>query len=184
MHFKNIKFFCYINSFDLNFISNLLKNTSIIYRNYQNPVDEKLILKIKNFCKKKGIKLYLSNNIKLAMKLNLDGAYIPSFNKNIEHNTYAIKKNFMLMGSAHNLKEIREKEKQRVKYIFISPLFYSKKNSSFLGIYRFLLLKKQTLVKTVCLGGINLNNIKKIKLLNINTIAGINLFNDENLKYL
>ena len=118
------------------------------------------------------------------MKLNLDGAYIPSFNKNIEHNTYAIKKNFMLMGSAHNLKEIREKEKQRVKYIFISPLFYSKKNSSFLGIYRFLLLKKQTFVKTVCLGGINLNNIKKIKLLNINTIAGINLFKDENLKYL
>ena len=45
MHFKNIKFFCYINSFDSDFISNLSKNTSIIYRNYQNPIDENLILK-------------------------------------------------------------------------------------------------------------------------------------------
>ena len=184
MHFKNIKYFCYINSFDLNFISNLSKNTSIIYRNYKNPIDENLILKIKNFCKKKGIKFYLSNNVKLAIKLDLDGAYLPAFNKNTEHNTYKMKKRFMLMGSAHNLREIREKEKQNVKLIFISPLFYSKKNTSFLGIYRFLKLKKQTLVKTVCLGGINLNNIKKIKLLNVSAIAGINLFNDKKLKYL
>ncbi len=184
MHFKNIKFFCYISSFDSNFISNLPKNTSIIYRNYENPSDENLILKIKNLCKKKSIKFYLSNNIKLAIKLNLDGAYIPSFNRNIEHNIYSMKKGFELIGSAHNLNEIREKEKQKIKYVFISPLFYSKKNDSFLGIYRFLKLKKLTFIKTVCLGGININNIKKIKLLNIGAVAGISLFKDKKFKYL
>ena len=184
MHFKNIKFFCYISSFDSNFISNLPKNTSIIYRNYENPSDENLILKIKKYCKKKRIKFLLSNNIRLAIKLDLDGAYIPSFNRNIEHNIYSMKKDFELIGSAHNLNEIREKEKQKIKYVFISPLFYSKKNDSFLGIYRFLKLKKLTFIKTVCLGGININNIKKIKLLNIGAVAGISLFKDKKFKYL
>ena len=184
MHVFFLKKYFFVDSFEPNLIKFQDKNTSIIYRNYKNPIDENLILKIKNFCKKKGIKFYLSNNVKLAIKLDLDGAYLPAFNKNTEHNTYKMKKRFMLMGSAHNLREIREKEKQNVKLIFISPLFYSKKSSSFLGIYRFLKLKKQTLVKTVCLGGINLNNIKKIKLLNVSAIAGINLFNDKKLKYL
>ena len=116
--------------------------------------------------------------------MNLDGAYIPSFNRNIDHNIYSMKKGFELIGSAHNLNEIREKEKQKIKYVFISPLFYSKKNDSFLGIYRFLKLKKLTFIKTVCLGGININNIKKIKLLNIGAVAGISLFKDKKFKYL
>ena len=69
--------------------------TTVIYRNYSSEtVNEKLILKIKNYCKKKGIKFYLSNNIQIAMKLDLDGAYIPSFNKNIKHLAFSFKKNW------------------------------------------------------------------------------------------
>ena len=56
----------------------------------------KIYFKIKNYCKKKGYKFYLSNNIKLAIKLRLDGAYIPSLIK-IKHLTYSYKKNFKLL---------------------------------------------------------------------------------------
>ena len=184
MHFKNIKFFCYINSYDLELINNLSKNTSIIYRNYTDPIDENLIKKIKNHCKKKGVKFYLSNNIKLAIKHNLNGAYIPAFNKDILHNAYSMKKDFELIGSAHTLKEIREKEKQNVNSIFLSPLFSSKKNSQFLEIYKFLNLKKKNLKKIVCLGGITFNNIKRTTLLNVDAIAAISLFKDKKFKYL
>ena len=48
------------------------------------------------FCKRKGIKLYLSNNIQLAIKLGFDGAYIPAFNKSLRHLNYKIKKNFKI----------------------------------------------------------------------------------------
>ena len=41
-------------------------------------------------------------------------------------------------------------------------------------------LMKLTDKKIACLGGININNIKKIKMLNLDTIAGIRLFDDEN----
>ena len=120
----------FINKFDTNNLSKQDQKTIIIYRNYKtNAYDEKLILRIKNYFKKKNIKFYLSNNIKLAIKLNLDGAYIPSFNKNTTHLAYPFKKNFNIVGSAHNLKEIKFKEKQKVNKIFLSSLF--KKNKIF-----------------------------------------------------
>ena len=76
----------FINKFDTNNINKQDKQTTIIYRNYSNnSLDRKLVLKIKEYCKKKSIKFYLSNDIKLAIKLGLDGAYIPSFNKSFKH---------------------------------------------------------------------------------------------------
>jgi thiamine-phosphate pyrophosphorylase len=165
----------FINKFDTNNINNQDKQTAIIYRNYSlNIKNEDLILKIKNHCKKRRIKFYLSNNIKLALKFNLDGAYIPSFNKNTNHLAYSYKKNFDLIGSAHNQKEIRIKERQGVNKIFISSLF--KKNKNFLGINKFKLLSKMTKLDVVALGGISKKNLKKLSLLYDPDFAGISYF--------
>jgi thiamine-phosphate pyrophosphorylase len=165
----------FINKFDINILGKIDKQTIIIYRNYSfknNEVDK--ILKIKDFCKKKKIKFYLSNNIKLGLKLNLDGAYIPSFNKSLKHLSYAFKKNFELIGSAHDLRQIRIKENQLVKKIFLSSLF--KKNKNYLGIYKFNLIKNLTTKKIVALGGISKKNIKILKILNCREFAGISFF--------
>ena len=166
----------FINKFDTNNINNQDKQTVIIYRNYSSNIknNEDLILKIKNYCKKKRIKFYLSNNIKLATKLDLDGAYIPSFNKNTNHLAYSYKKNFDLIGSAHNLKEIRIKEKQGVKKIFLSSLF--KKNKNFLGINKFKILSNLTKINVVALGGITKCNLKKLNFLDCSEFAGISYF--------
>ena len=173
MH-KDIKYY-FINKFETNYIDKQDSETIIIYRNYSTEkANNNIIIKIKNYCKKKGIKFYLSNNIKLAIKLNLDGAYIPSFNKNTKHLAYSLKKKFKIVGSAHNLKEIRNKEIQKVERIFISSLF--KKNKNFLGINRFRSLSKLTKKKVVVLGGISKNNKKKINLIDQTDFAGISYF--------
>ena len=165
----------FINKFDTNNINKQDKLTTIIFRNYsKKTLDENLILKIKRYCKKKLIKFYLSNDIKLAIKLNLDGVYIPSFNKSTKHLSYSYKKNFKIIGSAHNLREIRIKEIQKVDKIFISSLF--KKNKNFLGINRFKLLSKLTNKNVVVLGGLSKRNKKKISLLNQSEFAGISFF--------
>ena len=165
----------FINKFETNYIDKQDKQTIIIYRNYSSEIaDVKLILEIKKYCKKKGIKIYLSNNIKLAIKLDLDGAYIPSFNKNTKHLSYSIKKNFKIVGSAHNLKEIRIKEIQKVNKIFLSSLF--KKNKNYLGINRFKILSKLTSKDIVVLGGISEKNLKKLNLLNQSRFTGISYF--------
>ena len=165
----------FINKFETNNIDNQDKETIIIYRNYSKKAhDVKLILKIKKYCKKKGIKFYLSNNIKLALKLDLDGAYLPSFNKSLKNLNYSYKKKFEIIGSAHNLKEIRIKERQKVDKIFLSSLF--KKNKNYLGINKFKFLSNLTKKKIVVLGGITKENIKSLNLLNNSEFAGISYF--------
>ena len=170
-----IKKYYFINKFETNDIDRQDKQTAIIYRNYSSKLlNEEHIIRIKKYCKKKGIKFYLSNNIKLALKLNLNGAYIPSFNKSYKHLAYSYKKDFKLIGSAHNLKEIRNKETQNIENIFLSSLF--KKNKNFLGINKFKLLSNLTKKKVVALGGISKNNIDKLKLLTNSDFAGISFF--------
>jgi thiamine-phosphate pyrophosphorylase len=165
----------FISKFDTNNIGKQDKQTTIIYRNYSTKtIDETLILKIKKYCKQKSINFYLSNNIKLAIKLGLDGAYIPAFNNSLKHLAYSYKKNFKLVGSAHNLKEIKIKENQKVSKIFLSSLF--KKNNNFLGINKFKLLSKLTKKNVVVLGGISKKNKKKLSLVGQSDFAGISYF--------
>ena len=165
----------FINKFDTNYIDKQDKQTIIIYRNYSTKtLSEDLILTIKKYCNKKKIKFYLSNNIKLAIKLNLDGVYIPSFNKNFKHLSYSLKKNFKIIGSAHCLKEIRIKEKQKVEAIFLSSLF--KKNKNFLGINKFKKIAGLTRKHVIALGGISIKNQSKLNLLNQSDFAGISYF--------
>ena len=155
------KKYYFINKFDTNSIDRQDKKTIIIYRNYLSRIiDEKLIIKINKYCKKKGYKFFLSNNIRLAIKLDLDGLYLPAFNKSFKHLAYSYKKKFQIIGSAHNLKEIKIKEKQLADVIFLSSLF--KKNKNFLGLNKFKLLAKLTKKEVVALGGISKNNFKKL----------------------
>jgi thiamine-phosphate pyrophosphorylase len=175
MHINKIRKYYFINKLDTNNIDKQDKKTTIIFRNYSaKKVSQTLILKIKRYCKKKSIDFYLSNNIRLAIKLGLDGAYIPAFNNSLKHLAYSYKRNFKLVGSAHNLKEIKIKENQNVSKIFISSLF--KKNKNFLGINKFKLLSKLTKKNIVVLGGISKKNKRKLSLVGQYDFAGISYF--------
>ena len=170
-----VRKYYFINKFDTNNIDKQDKQTTIIYRNYSSkPLDQTLILDIKKYCRKKSIKFFLSNNIKLAVRLDLDGVYIPSFNKNKQHLSFSFKKKFSIIGSAHSNKEIKIKENQKVEILFLSSLF--KKNKNYLGINRFKLLSQLSTKKIIALGGISSVNLKKLKLLNCFGFAGISYF--------
>lgn len=173
-----LKPYHFITSFKEGEIANLDDKITIIYRNYKTPIKENTLKKIKDECKKSGKKFFLSNNVKLAIKLKLDGAYIPSFNKSLNLK-YRVKNNFKLIGSAHNLKEIRIKEKQGVETIFLSPVFQIKKRSFFLNTLKFNFLSNMTNKKVVALGGINEKNINKVKLLNCSGYASIKYFKNK-----
>jgi thiamine-phosphate pyrophosphorylase len=174
MHNKILNKYYFIDKFVQSHIDKQDNKTIIIYRNYSQNLDEKLIIKIKNYCKKKGNKFFLSNNIKLAIKLDLDGAYIPSFNKSKRHLSYSLKKKFIILGSSHNVYEMRTKELQNVELIFLSSLF--KKNKNYLGINRFKLLSLLTTKQLIVLGGVSSSNLKRLNLINCLGFAGISFF--------
>ena len=175
MHIKLLTKYYFINTLDTNNLKKQDKETIIIYRNYSSSnIKISKLIKLKNFLKKKGNKFFLANNFRLALKLGLDGVYIPSFNKDFNHLAYSTCLNFTVVGSAHNLKEIRIKELQQIQNIFISSVF--KKNKNYLGLNKFKILGKYTKKKIVALGGISKKNVKQIKLTNASSIAGISYF--------
>ena len=58
MHNKILNKYYFINKFDQSHIDKQDKEITIIYRNYDQDVDQKLILRIKSYCKKKVINSY------------------------------------------------------------------------------------------------------------------------------
>ena len=174
MHRNLPRQYYFIEKFNKKILENQSTETAIIYRNYSKNINKPEILKIREFCKKNKLKIFLSNNFKLALKLNLDGAYIPSFNNSFNHLSFNIKKNFIILGSAHSLKEIRMKELQKVDAIFLSSIF--KKNKNYLGLFKFLNLKSLSTKDIIALGGISQNNKKKLNIINICGFAGISYF--------
>ena len=170
---KSPLFFLFINNYNLNELSNLKNNINLIYRNYEEKIDINSIKKIQAFCKKTNRKLFIANDFKVAFKLDLDGVYLPSFNQHLNIIGKSRKRNFKIIGSAHNIKEINIKEKQGCKIIFLSPLFNVSKNKQSLGVIKFNLITLNQNLKFVALGGINAINYKKIYLTKSIGIAGI-----------
>ena len=87
-------------------------------------------------------------------KAKADGIYIPAFNKSKKFLNLE-KKNIIIIGSAHNQKEIQEKILQKCKAVFLSPAFYVEKSEKYLGIYKFNSLSRTRKISILALGGIN-----------------------------
>ena len=161
----------YIDKFDKDEIHKLDKSINIIYRNYSKEFNTIEVLELVSLCKKQRRKVYISNNLKIALRFNFDGVYIPSFNKILKYKN--IKKKFDIIGSAHNIKEIINKDLQGCTKIFLSPIFKTKKNRNHLGIMKFNIIKLSTKKDIIALGGISEENIKCLKMCNIKGFAGI-----------
>jgi thiamine-phosphate pyrophosphorylase len=170
-HLSNIYYF--IKDFNRNEILNLDKNINIIFRNYELKEKEPLLLQIKDFCKKINRKLFLANNLNIALKLNLDGLYIPSFNNILKYKNINKRRNFKLIGSAHNKVELRTKKLQGCSQIFLSPIFKTQKNKYYLGTVKFNSINLNNTTKIIALGGINNLNLKKLKLTKVSGFASI-----------
>ena len=175
MHISNLKKYYFIDDFNPIHLKDLDKNISLIWRSKNNKDNLKTIYKLANFCRKNKRNLILSNNVKLALKLKLNGAYISARNKDYRFNSYKFRKNFKLIGSAHNIIEINVKKAQKIDEIFISPIF-KYKNKSPLGIHRIRYFFEDNSYKKIALGGINKKNINLLSLIKFSGFAGISLF--------
>tara|TARA_Y100001970_G_scaffold227976_1_gene282240 strand:- start:1093 stop:1653 length:561 start_codon:yes stop_codon:yes gene_type:complete len=175
MHKNILKQFVFLDQYNSSIFKNNKSNLGVIYRNYHSKKRETELIKIAEACKKKRFKLFVSNDIKLALKVKAEGIYIPSFNRTERFNNLS-KTNLKIIGSAHNQKEIKEKIKQKCTHLFLSPIFFVNKRNNFLGIYKFNSLARVNKVTFYALGGINENNINKLKLINIKGFGGISIF--------
>ena len=156
---------------------NLLKFNDIniiinVNNNNKNSLDNEI--SIINFAKKNKIPFLFKNNIRKCIKYNSDGIFIDSINKETIKSTL-FKKNFLIIGAAHNQLEYYFKKRQNCKIIALSPIFNNPKFSKYetLGPIKFNLITQSWGASTdLCaLGGINETNIKKIILTKATAIA-------------
>lgn len=183
---KNLeKYYCFINDINNEIKNNILKfkNISLIYRPTQQQLNNLNFVEIKKFCKKNSIKLYGYDNHKIVTKNNLQGLVVSShYNRQII-NPY-FKDKFKLIGIAHNQIEYFNKYKQGCSVIMLSPLFYNKKFSlnKILSPIKFKLITSNWKTDICALGGLNLNNIKKLKLIKLDAIGFCSLISTQKIK--
>ena len=175
MHKYLPNFFIFLDQYNNQIFKNKNLNIGVIYRNYNAKNREKELIKISRLCKKKRYQLFVSNDIKLALKVKAEGIYIPAFNKTKKYLNLE-KKNIKILGSAHNQKEIYAKIQQNCSGVFLSPIFFVKKSKSFLGLHRFNYLSHMNNTNIYALGGISNENIRKLKLLYTKGFGGIRIF--------
>ena len=136
----------------------------------KDKIDE--LIQFRKQCKSKKIKFYIANNLKLCVLLKSDGIYLSSYNHSFKQLNLR-KSNFDIIGSAHNFQEIYFKIKQGCTYILMSKLFmvdYDKK-SPFIGAVKYNQYLLNIYKKLIPLGGINYNNLTKLKNLNCEGFA-------------
>ena len=145
---------------------------NIIYRNNKKLEDLHRLRIFRKECKSKDIKFFVANDYILSSKLKADGIYLSAYNKDLKYLNY-MKSNFIIIGAAHNIKEINLKIKQGCKYILLSRLFQVsyKPEMNYLGINKFNFYASNIFKKIVALGGINTSNINKMKIVNCDSFA-------------
>ena len=136
----------------------------IIYRKIGKFEEVAELLKYRKRCKSKNIKFFVANDLVLAVRLGSDGVYLSAKNRSFK-TLNLNRKNFNIIGSAHNIKEINLKKKQGCKYILLSRLFRVtyKPNLSYLGVNKLNTYIINIDKNIFPLGGINFSNLNKLK---------------------
>ena len=125
-------------------------------------------------------KLYIANNFKYLRYKAVNGIYISSYNKTIY--PPKIKKNQIIIGSAHNIKEIFEKIRAGCSVVFLSPVYQTTKlTKRNWGIVKFLLIAQLFSIKIYPLGGIEKN--RNVRNFGIKGICGIRYFEGLNASF-
>jgi thiamine-phosphate pyrophosphorylase len=181
-----IQFYFFTNILNEILSKNIIKfkNLCIIYKP-EKDISKNIIqiLKIKNFCKKNKVKFYIADDYKLANKFAANGIFLSNTNKSFIK-PIQLKNGFNIIGSVHNTFEYWIKNRQNCNEIMLSPIFFNAKYSSnkILGITRFNLMSINWSLKLCALGGINLDNLRKLKISKASSIAFISLIYSPEIK--
>ena len=179
------RYYCFIDDINNEIKINILKfrNISLIFKPKQKQLNSLNFIKIKNFCKKNNIKLYGYDNHKIVTQNKLRGLVISSNYKRQILNPY-FKDQFKIIGIAHNQIEYFNKYRQGCSVTMLSPLFFNKKFSlnKILGPIKFRLITSNWKTDICALGGLNLNNSKKLKLIKLNAIGFYSMILNQKLK--
>ena len=148
--------------------------TCIQLREKNLPYEQflKRALLIRKICKKRNITFIVNDNIKIAIDSDADGVHIGQDDLNILEARKLIG-NKILGISVQTVNQAIEAEKYGASYLGIGAIFstQTKHDASIVAINTLKKISLTVSIPVVAIGGLNINNIKKLKSTGINGIA-------------
>ena len=176
-------------------LKKLPKNSNIIFRNYQlnNKIKLELAKDFKKNTQKFSHNFIVGKDFILANKISAHGVHFSD--NDLKNNCLKIliyrrffgKKKLFFSFAIHNLKSLNFCKILQPDCLFISPVFAttSHQNSKFLGFYNFIKFRriinkkfKIDLLNIAPLGGINLQNLRRLNNIKIAKFGAIDFFSD------
>ena len=135
----------------------------------------KLIIgkKIQKLCKKYKVKYIINDDPLLAKEINADGCHLGQTDMNIVLARKVLKKHIIGITCHNSKKLIKKATKNKASYIALGAFFSTKtKRAKYKASIKVLnWAKKTTNIPIVAIGGIKLNNYKKLLLNKANFLA-------------
>ena len=158
--------------YPLKVLKKLPKKSGVIIRDYTN---KKIVNKEINQWRSRRLLTILKAG-KYSKTLYTDGIHYPQWLQ-----SSLMKRNAIKSISVHSAKDIRKSINIRANLVFISPIFEttSHKNKKGLGIIKLGLLVKLFKIPAIALGGINNDNVARLRGLPISGCAGIDVFSED-----
>ena len=151
------------------FLAKIPQNSGIVIRNYLSEDRLKIIEAIRRNSKRKNLTLLVGEKSNIIR--DISGLPLPKW----YYQKRKTNKKQILSISAHGIIDKRRIINSKADLIFLSPIFRTSSHlySRPLGTIKFGLIARQFSKPVIALGGINKNNIKKLKNLPIEGVAGI-----------
>ena len=180
------KHYVFLDKIDDVIKDNLLKFKSIniiIDVNKNNGKNFENSLSLIEFARKNSIPFLIKNDFQKSTKFNANGVFISSDYKKITK-PILLKKNFSIVGGAHNQLEYTQKFKQKCQLLMLSPLFLNEKYSKnkILSVLKFNIKTLQWNIDLCALGGINAKTLKKVKLTRCRAIGFVKAIYNSKIK--
>lgn len=170
-------------------IANLPKNSAIIIREYDLPRLERLSFAkeiFKSARKRSDLKILIGKDFRMALELKADGMHFSDQGKlpiQIK-NKKNFPKNFILSFACHHILSLKIAEKLQADFAFLSPIFPTKSHSDakIFNHFNFVKIAVENKKKTYCraslfaLGGVNKENLKPLKKLDLQGFGAIDYF--------
>ena len=136
---------------------------------------QKIIIgrKISQICKKNDVKFLVNDDPKLSKKLNADGCHLGQKDMSLIEAKKIVGNKIIGITCHNSLKLAKVAIKEKASYMAFGAFFSTRtKKVKFKATTKILdKVKKLTKIPIVAIGGINLNNYKKLLLNNVNLLA-------------
>jgi thiamine monophosphate synthase len=171
-------------------INNLPKNSAVVFREYDLDFDKriKLASKIVRICRQNNHKILIGKSFTIARELRADGVHFSDFDKLpiqfFKKNSFP--KKFIFSFACHDYKSVLASRKFMTDVVFVSPIFTSTShlNQATLGIRTLVKInstaKKNNLAaKIYALGGVNSDNLHRLRKRGIEGFGAIDMFSNQ-----